>query len=280
MYYCLIFNKKMALSLTLYLFSLTPLTLVTASIPTELEQQHDDTYIDNEIDEDEDTVRPIEIGPAEETSPVHFHVMSESRYVTEGRDNLSGNSLTSFSTDLSYENFTFAPWIAGSSYTGYRELNLNLVYGFELNEQMEIYITYTHLRSDSSDEEISDNEMGIELGYMGFKQLQIIANWYYSLDAEGSYFELALRHENPVGKNLSLSTSLITGLNDGYVSDGHSGVDHTHVRINLAYHPWTQLELFSYLSYSQSIQRDAVKYSDDADLGDYAWGGIGATYRF
>ena len=59
MYYCLIFNKKMALSLTLYLFSLTPLTLVTASIPTELEQQHDDTYIDNEIDEDEDTV-PLE----------------------------------------------------------------------------------------------------------------------------------------------------------------------------------------------------------------------------
>ena len=287
-------NTKLTHLLIFYPLCLTPLHLVAASITTEQEQQNEESDINDDIeDDDSDAVTPIEIGPAgnirmespyrtqaEEKSPVHIHAMWESRYVTEGRDNLSGNSLISFSTDHSYNNFTFAPWIAGSSYTEYRELNLNLVYGIELNEQIESYITYTYLRSDSSDEDTSDNELGIELGYLGFKHIQIIANWYYSLEAEGAYFELVLRNEKPIGQNLTLSTSLSTGLNGGYVSDGHRGLDHTHVRINLAYHPWAELDLFSYLSYSQSIQRDAVKYSDDADLSDYAWGGIGATYRF
>ena len=120
----------------------------------------------------------------------------------------------------------------------------------------------------------------MELVYEGFKHIQLSASWYHSLDAEGSYYELALRHEKTVRKDLTLSSSLTAGLNNGYVSDGHSGIDHIQARVNLAYHPWSQMELFTYLSYSQAIHRDAEKYSDDADLRNYAWGGIGATYRF
>jgi len=293
MHHCRILNKQLATLYLLFLFSLTPLPLFAATIPAALEQQEEDADADNDFDTNDNSVPPIEIGPAgnikkessyrtqaEQQLPVHFHVMWESRYVTQGRDNLSDNSLTSIFTDMSYDNFTFAPWVASSSYTDYRELNLNLVYGFEIDELTELYVFYTHLRSDTSDKDTSDNEVGIELGYTGFKYIQVSANWYYSFESEGSYLELALRHENTIGKNLTLSSSLITGLNDGYIVDGHSGLDHILARINLAYHPWEQLEVFSYLSHSQSIHRDALKYTADTDLGDYTWGGIGATYRF
>ena len=289
----LIFNTKIssALLFALYIGLITPPCAVAATAD-EIEQIDEDPATDNDPGEF-DVAAPIEIGPggsikrespyrtqAESDMPVHFHAMWESRYITEGRDNLSDDSLVSVSTDISYGNFTFAPWIADSPGNDYSELNLNLVYGIDLSESFELYTTYTHLRSDTDGVTANDNEVGVELGYIGFIYLDVIASWYHSLDAEGSYFELALRHENTSIKNITLSAGLITGINDGYVAAGHNGVDHIQARAGLAYHPWKQLEVFAYLSYSQAINRDAIKYADDAGLDDYSWGGVGTTYRF
>ena len=134
-------NKRLTLLLSACLTFMNPSHLIADSLINELDHPDETADIDNDIDENaEDSIPPIEVGPAgnisrespyrteaEEQSPVHFHAMWETRYITEGRDNLSGNSLLAFSTDLSYDNFTFAPWIAGSAYTDYLELNLNLV---------------------------------------------------------------------------------------------------------------------------------------------------------
>ena len=152
---------------------------------------------------------------AEVEYPVHIHVFWESRYVTEGRDNLLGDGLLSLSTDISYGNFTFAPWFADSPDTDYRELNLNFVYGFKIGKAIEFYTAYSYLEFDTTDESGDDDEIGAGLVYTAFGSLDVITSWFYSFEAEGSYFELGAIHERPITDNFFLSLGITTGINDG-----------------------------------------------------------------
>ena len=106
-------------------------------------QEHENGDPNQSTWTDEAVVSPVEIGvggsirrenpyqfEAEDRRPIHLHLLWESRYVSEGRDNLTGNGVKSVFSDISLGNFTFAPWLAHSYESEYTELNLNFIYGF------------------------------------------------------------------------------------------------------------------------------------------------------
>lgn len=237
--------------------------------------------------------RPVEVGPggdikqegkhrtkAESLFEWHAHVFWESRYVTEGRDNLSGNSLISASSEFALDEFSVVPWIAASPDEDYTEINLNVVYGTTLTEDVVVYAGYNRVHSRDSGINANDNEISLDLAYKWVKHFQILASIYHSFDADGSFMEMAVKFRRALNSKIHYGARGVLGINAGYIPDGHNGFNHVQLRASIAYHPLTQLDIYAYTAYTQAINRDAIQYAGDELLGDFTWVGVGSSYRF
>lgn len=210
----------------------------------------------------------------------HTSFLGESRYVTEGRDNLSGEGLVSVSSEFIIGEATFLPWYAYSPGADYSELNLNFVYGMLPTEDVAIYVGYNHIRARQSGERANDNEISLDLVHKLFKQVGVAAGIYHSFDASGSFMELTVKYFDAPYKKAHYSVQAGLGVNAGYVADGHTGLNNFQLRANASYLPVVQVELYSYLGYTAAIDRDATRYAGDELLGDFFWAGVGFVYVF
>ena len=243
---------------------------------------------------DADEVMPsIEIGPggrleiesdaratAEAEYPGHVHTMLESRYVTEGRDNLDGEGLISVASDLSFGDFVFAPWLAHGLSSDYVELNLNFAYAVWREERFKLFASYTHLRFSPDESPHYDNEVGVEAVAAWLEPVELTFNGYYSFDAQGSFFEVALNLDQEIGPRSTASVQAALGFNAGYITDGHDGANNVRLRLDLAYRPFPRAEVIAYLAFSKAIDRQRSRFPGDEALKDMGWGGVGLTYSF
>jgi len=217
---------------------------------------------------------------AEDRHPVHMHLLWESRYVSEGRDNLAGDGLSSVFSDISLGNFTFAPWLAYGYESDYTELNLNFIYGLKLTDQLELYGGYTHLQSRLEAGNTKDNEIFADLIYTPTTLFDVLVNCYHSFEASGSFWEFALKREQMLTDKTVLTLRSILGVNEGYVPNGHDGLNHLQLRLSLALYPSTRIEIAPYLAYNFAIDSEPERFADDITLRDFLWGGIGVVYHF
>ena len=216
----------------------------------------------------------------EEQFEWHAHLLWESRYITEGRDNLSGDGIYSLSTEFTYQNVSFVPWVANAIGTDLSEFNLNVIYAEKLADNLDIFVGYNHIRSRESGNRANDNEVSLDLAYFYKKQFQLMANVYYSLDAEGAFSEVTIKKGYRLDKNFLINISAIAGFNFGYVTDGHDGINHAQLRINLYYTIMKEMDVYAYTGYNLAINRDINRYAGDELLADLLWGGMGLSYRF
>ncbi len=242
---------------------------------------------------DEQEPRDVEIGTGgnirlekpyrtelEAESEWHAHILWESRYVTEGRDNLSGDGLYSASTEFNYKDINIVPWIAKAVNEDYSEFNLNVVYGTKLLDHLELFLGYNHIQSRVSGISLHDNEISLDLAYFYDKRFQIVTNLYYSFDAQGAFAEVALKKGYRIDNRLSINLRAILGFNAGYVIDGHNGINHGQLLARASYLVMDELEIYAYTGYNQAINRDINRYTGDEFLRDFFWGGVGLSYRF
>lgn len=236
---------------------------------------------------------PVEVGPGgditlerkqrtemESLFEWHTHFLGESRYVTEGRDNLSGEGLVSVSSDFIIGEASFLPWYAYSPGADYSELNLNLIYGILPAEDLAVYFGYNHIRARYLDERANDNEISLDLVHKLIKRVVLAAGIYHSFDASGSFMEMTVKYFDAPYKRAHYSVQAALGVNAGYVADGHTGLNHFQLRANASYLPVIQVELYAYIGYNAAINRDAIRYTGDETLGDFFWGGVGFAYVF
>ena len=236
---------------------------------------------------------PVQIGPGGsitlETKEVteleslfewHTHFLWESRYVSEGRDNLSGDSIVSVSSDFIVGDISFIPWYAISPDTDYRELNLNFVYGIRPTENLAVYFDYTHLRAHYRSEHAHDNEVSLGLVYKLLEKVGIAAATYHSFEADGAFMEVSAKYFDKTSDDINYSLQGGLGINTGYVADGHKGLNHLELRANVSHAPFIQAELYAYTAYNVALNKDVDKYTGDELLGDFVWAGIGFTYLF
>ena len=238
-------------------------------------------------------VRPVEMGVGgniklerkyrtelESQFEWHTHLFWESRYVTEGRDNLSGGNLVSVSSEFIIDELNIVPWLAYSPDADYSELNLNFVYGTDLTDDLLAYFGYNHIRARYRDERAIDNEISFDMAYRLFEHVGAFAGIYHSFDADGSFVEMGVKYFGNLNKKIHYSVLGSMGANADYIPDGHNGLNHVQLRVNAAYQLVMQIELHCYAGYNQAINRDAIKYAGDESLGDFFWGGVGLTYLF
>lgn len=77
-----------------------------------------------------------------------------------------------------------------------------------------------------------------------------------------------------------LTLGSILGINDGYIPDGHNGLNHLQIRLDLAYYPVSRLELLSYAAYNVAIDREPDRYEEDQALRSFFWVGVGLICHF
>lgn len=246
-----------------------------------------------EHNEDDDNRPPVEVGPgggialeksyrteAEAQSRWHTHVLWESRYVSEGRDNLSGDGLFSLSSEFTIDDVTFAPWLAHSPAADYSEVNLNFVYSTYLAQNLVASLGYNHLRFRDQGENTSDNEISFDLGYQMQQHLSVSAVIYHSFEADGTFTEISSTYYDEPGNKIHYSVVFLAGANAGYIPDGHSGLNHVQLLTTVSYIPVMRLEFYATAGYNQAINRDAIQYPGDELLTDFFWGGLGMVYVF
>lgn len=245
------------------------------------------------VDDDRQEALPVEIGAGGVIMPEithrtetesrfqwHGHVHWESRYVTEGRDNLQGNNLLSVSTEFALDEINFVPWFAYSAAADYTELDLNFFYGARLTEKLIAYLGYTHIRARYQEERESANEINFDLSYLWLEKLHVYSTIYHSFFTDGTFMEAILKSGHPLNKRVYLGAQFLIGVNAGYRPNGHDGFNHFQLRTNVAYQPRAKMEVYAYVAYNQAINRDPERYSGDESLKDFFWGGVGYSYRF
>lgn len=165
-------------------------------------------------DEKSDAAPPVEIGPGGDLKlerknrttmkslfQWHANALWESRYVTEGRDNLAGDNLVSVSSEFAIGEASFIPWYAYSPGADYSELNLNFVYGVLPIEDVAVYVGYNHIRARQSGERANDSEVSIALVHKLVKHIGVAADIYHSFEAGGSFMQASAKYSNTLKKS-------------------------------------------------------------------------------
>lgn len=216
----------------------------------------------------------------EEKFDWHTHLLVESLYITEGRDNLAGKSIASISSEFNYKDISIVPWVAKSITSNYAELNLNIVYAKKLLDELEIFAGYNYIQSRQASIRSEDNEISLDLVYFYKKRFQLLSSLYYSFDAKGSFMELALKKGYRISQTRSLDIQTTLGFNSGYIADGHNGINNLQLRANYSYQLMKEMDVYAYTSYSLAVNRDNKRYAGDELLRNVFWAGVGMSYRF
>jgi len=220
---------------------------------------------------------PFERPHSHEAVEGHAHLGWESRYFSEGRDNLDGDSLLFGSFEMGWKHLTAGIWYGSSPDQRYDEVQLTLGISEQFGD-FEIYGGYTHLQFpfDGS----YDNEIGGGIVWSGLPvDLECSADVYYSFDADGYFVELAMGRNFVIHDELKLNLSLPFGINQGYVADGHDGVNHIAVQLGLEWALSETLSISAHSTYSLALEKDSALPGDDS-LRDFFHAGVGLQWSF
>ncbi|MGI5870246.1 MAG: hypothetical protein ACOX9C_12490 [Kiritimatiellia bacterium] len=213
-------------------------------------------------------------------SGVDFGVSAawDSRYVSEGRDNLDGDGLVGTTVEAAYEGLSLSVYYASSPNVDYREVNVGASYTLEWND-WEASVSYTFLRFLNDKE--NDNEVGLGLSYSGLPGgFAVGVDGCYSFEAEGAFIETFIERECEVADWLALTPSAVVGWNADYVVDGHNGANHVALALEADVPLKAGLELTGNVAYTWAIDEDADAHCEDEGLRNMFYGGVAVNASF
>ena len=195
----------------------------------------------------------------------------DSKYVSEGRDNLEEGGIGSVTAEWAAPTdgdgeVVFSGWYAEAIDDAYSELNLGVSYGWSL-EKLDIGIGYTWL--DFAEDDETDNEISLELGTSLHDDYNVGAAFTYSTEAEGTWIDLEISKEF-VQDKFAYSPYLLLGINAGYVSDEHDGLNNLQMGLHIATELSDGFELGGYIAYTIGLDEKPGE-----SLDDIFWVGFG-----
>lgn len=200
-----------------------------------------------------------------------------SRYVSEGRDNLDGEGLANSTLEIAYKGFNLGSWYASSPNNGYTEFNAYSEYTVKYGP-WECYAGYTHLEYPADDAD--DDEIGGGLAYTALPgHLSAGLDGYYSFEAGGSFYEAIVAGEYSLG-DLTLSPGGVVGANAGYIADGHDGLNNFALCLTAAMPIKDGVVLVGSVAHNWAIDADPDKYPGDELLDDFFHGSIALNFAY
>lgn len=197
-----------------------------------------------------------------------FESLWESRYVSEGTDNLDGAGILSELLTVRWGHFHTDVWQGIGYDTNFAELNVLGVFDFHLGP-VDLYVSLNHKRFFHSDRH--DNEIG---GGMVYRELPAgcfaALDWYHSFEIEGSYAEASLGGEWD-WRGVTFRPIVALGCNADYLPEADNGLNSLMPRLDVAVPLTDELKLIAYAAYNVPLNETAE---------GFFWGGVGvkATY--
>jgi hypothetical protein len=207
----------------------------------------------------------------------HAHLGWESRYLSEGRDVLDGESLLFSSVEMGWQHLSAGVWYGSSPDQEYNELQLSIAFTHGFGDT-EFYGGYTHFRFPFDG--AHDNEIGAGFIWSGLPMdFEFATDVYYSFEAEGYFAELAFGREVALSDQLAFRFSVPLGMNQGYVTDGHDGANSIALRLSVAFALAESATLAVHATHSWALGKKAALPGDDS-LIDFCHAGIGLQWSF
>ena len=220
--------------------------------------------------------KPFEKIHAHQSFEAHAHTGWESLYFSEGRDALNGKSLWAGSLEVGYDHFSGGVWYGRSSNHQYDEVQYNLAFTQEING-FQFYAGYSHLVFAKDNESDDEWSAGISYGELPFA-FETSLDAYYSMDAEGTFFEWSNTKLFNPSDEFECSLSGIFGWNEGYVSDGHNGMNFFSINLGVGKLITENFSLIGHINQSWAIDRD-LNLAGDQGLKDFFHFGLGVEFE-
>ena len=212
---------------------------------------------------------------ADSDADVQFSVSAVwvNKYVSEGRDNLDSGGLFSLELSSIWQQITFGGWFANGDTESYQEVNLYLIYEYELF-MMDSYISYTRLEFPKDDEK--DNEFAAGLAYSEYQYLTPSADYTWSTEADGGFLELTLsslvEFQNP---DIAFIPYLTQAFDFGYATSDYNGPNNFQIGVEALIEFDSQIVLSLNVNHSWA-QEDVERDGED----NVTWFGIGLVLDF
>ena len=201
---------------------------------------------------------------------ISYNNSFESKYISEGRDNLESGGLSSFNTDISYHWFNLNIWYGTGADKDYRELQYSAGLSFDLSD---IGINFGLTDLSFLHDDSKDQEFYTELSYNKLKWLKPTLVNVYSFEAEGSFVELLLELNIPLqNEQLSLIPFLLGALDFGYVEDTN-GPNNFQMGVELSFQLIDNVSINSYVASSYGVW-------EESSHENHTWGGVSISTDF
>lgn len=205
-----------------------------------------------------------------------FWVDWSTRHTSKGRDYLDGRGAISQGLYLGAQQFGLELSRSGAMDDGTKEFNLDLYYYREF-DSFSIYGAYEYLDWDTAAFQVDGSNLAFGATYFDLPAgLWIAADTEYSIRRNGFFSEISLGTDIEANDWITLTPSLTLGVNSGYVSDGHEGLNHAVASFTADFQLTDHLKLSANASYNWAINRasDLVTYPDDTILRNFFWAGL------
>jgi hypothetical protein len=204
---------------------------------------------------------------------VGLSALWESKYVSEGRNNLENGGIFSLEAVMEWNGLLAGVWYAVGDDETYQEVNFFVEYGFGIGP---LDLSAGYARLEFLEDHEDDNEFAAGAALNNIPYIIPAVDYTYSTEAEGGFLEVSLRSELPFfEERLIVEPYLMQAFDFGLATDDHDGVNNFQVGIGASLSLTDHLDLVGSLSHSWA-QTDV----DREDLGDLSWGAVGLAATF
>jgi hypothetical protein len=202
-----------------------------------------------------------------------FQGAYDSKYISEGRDNLNEGGLVSaaaeWTTPFGNNELGVGTWYAEGTTANYSELNLTATYIVPFES---VNVTFSYIWLDFAKDNLSGTELSIEFGTTALDSFDLAAAFVYSTEAGGTFVNLIASTEI-VRNEFILTPYALLGINEGFVHDEHKGLNNLQFGIEASTLISDSMELTGYVAYTF-----ALEYKPGESLDDIFWVGLGIGF--
>ena len=197
-------------------------------------------------------------------------VTRESRYISEGRDNLQNGGIYTLQASHAVNNTGIGIWTATGTEDDYDEGNAWVDFTLRF-DSLELIPSYTFLAF--SNNSANDHEFGLSLVWNSDEDSGADIAYVYSNEADGSFWEASIWQNFRFYQSLTLSPYFAVGINSGYINNEHRGFNNSVFGLNVEYSIGRHLVLTAHAAYSRALNRKSGE-----SLENESWTGIGLVF--
>ncbi|MDB2386153.1 hypothetical protein N9W21_02265 [Shewanella sp.] len=221
--------------------------------------------------------------PADSHNSMHVMLDTgwDSKYVSQGRNNLEKGGINWLSAAIQKQNFNAYVTVGRADSEHYIEYNLGLEYSVALSQYVNGTIGYQRLEFYGA-ERAHDNEIFSALEYNQYQWLTPSINYTYSTESAGYFIEISLHSNWDLTDTLSVTPYISQGFDFKYATPEHNGANNVQFGVEAQYQLPHQWQLSAHISHSiaaADIKQAAAENTADNELNQ-TYAGIHLSWSF